>query len=536
MSVNPETGHIITDLMIIGGGVNGCGIARDAAGRGLSVTLVEMDDLGGATSSASTKLLHGGLRYLEYFKFRLVRESLIEREILLCSMPHISWPLRFVLPFDKSMRFDVLTPATKWLNYMMPWLKSRRPFWLIRLGLFCYDTLGGRKILPPTKSLNIENSAEGAPLNAKFKRALEYSDCWVEDSRLVILNARDARKRGATILPRVKLIAAERGDKYWVLSLQDQTTGKKWHQDARYLVNAAGPWVQNILGEKLRLDVADSVRLVRGSHLVVKRLYEHDKAYFFQGKDGRIIFVIPYEQDFTLIGTTDVDHELVHTKPICTDEEQKYLLKFASEYFKNPIISDDIIWRYSGVRPLYEDGANAATSATRDYVLKEDSSSAPILTIFGGKITTYRKLAESSLTKITPFFEIPDKPWTAHTSLPGGDFEVAEFPGLIDKLMQNYSYLSFEWARRLIRLYGTEAWNILNNSKTVSDLGKQFGCYITEQELSWSIRNEWTQNADDFLWRRTRLGLKLNDVEIKQIGHFIKHFKTQKTGSESPHK
>ncbi len=530
MSVNPETGHIITDLMIIGGGVNGCGIARDAAGRGLSVTLVEMDDLGGATSSASTKLFHGGLRYLEYFKFRLVRESLIEREILLCSMPHISWPLRFVLPFDTSMRFDALTPATKWLNYMMPWLNSRRPFWLIRLGLFCYDTLGGRKILPPTKSLNLENSEEGAPLKAKFKRALEYSDCWVEDSRLVILNARDAQKRGATILPRVKLIAAERGDKYWILSLQDQITGQKWQQDARYLVNAAGPWVQDILGETLRLNVADSVRLVRGSHLVVKRQYEHDKAYFFQGKDGRIIFAIPYEQDFTLIGTTDVDHDAVHTNPICTDEEQEYLLKFASEYFKNPITSDDIIWRYSGVRPLYEDGANAAASATRDYVLRVDSSSAPIVTIFGGKITTYRKLAESALSKITPFFELPDKPWTAHTALPGGDFEVAEFADLIEKLMQNYSYLSFEWARRLIRLYGTEAWDILNNSKTASDLGKQFGCYITEQELSWSIRNEWTQNADDFLWRRTRLGLKLKDVEIKQIAHFIKHFKTQKTG------
>ena len=308
MSVNPETGHIITDLMIIGGGVNGCGIARDAAGRGLSVTLVEMDDLGGATSSASTKLFHGGLRYLEYFKFRLVRESLIEREILLCSMPHISWPLRFVLPFDTSMRFDALTPATKWLNYIMPWLNSRRPFWLIRLGLFCYDTLGGRKILPPTKSLNLENSEEGAPLKAKFKRALEYSDCWVEDSRLVILNARDAQKRGATILPRVKLIAAERGDKYWILSLQDQITGQKWQQDARYLVNAAGPWVQDILGETLRLNVADSVRLVCGSHFVVRKQYENDKAYFFQGKDGCIIFAIPYEQDFTLIGTTDVDH------------------------------------------------------------------------------------------------------------------------------------------------------------------------------------------------------------------------------------
>jgi glycerol-3-phosphate dehydrogenase len=310
---------------------------------------------------------------------------------------------------------------------MMPWLNSRRPFWLIRLGLFCYDTLGGRKILPPTKSLNLENSEEGAPLKAKFKRALEYSDCWVEDSRLVILNARDAQKRGATILPRVKLIAAERGDKYWILSLQDQITGQKWQQDARYLVNAAGPWVQDILGETLRLNVADSVRLVRGSHLVVKRQYEHDKAYFFQGKDGRIIFAIPYEQDFTLIGTTDVDHDAVYTNPICTDEEQEYLLKFASEYFKNPITSDDINWRYSGVRPLYEDGANAAASATRDYVLRVDSSSAPIVTIFGGKITTYRKLAESALRKITPFFELPDKPWTAHTALPGGDFEVAEF-------------------------------------------------------------------------------------------------------------
>ena len=337
MSVNPKTGHIITDLMIIGGGVNGCGIARDAAGRGLTVTLVEMDDLGSATSSASTKLFHGGLRYLEYFKFRLVRESLIEREVLLRSMPHISWPIRFVIPFDKSMQFDALTPATKWLNRIMPWLKSRRPFWVIRLGLFCYDTLGARKILPPTKSLNLRNSLEGAPLKKKFKRGLEYSDCWVEDSRLVILNARDAEKRGATILPRVKLIGAERTYNYWTLSLQDQNTGEEWQQDASYLVNASGPWIQDVLGEKLGLKTPDSVRLVRGSHLVVKRQYEHDKAYFFQGKDGRIIFAIPYEENFTLIGTTDVDHDLPQTKPFCTSDEQEYLLKFASEYFQTPI-------------------------------------------------------------------------------------------------------------------------------------------------------------------------------------------------------
>ena len=257
-------------------------------------------------------------------------------------------------------------------------------------------------------------------------------------------------------MPRVKLIAAERGgDKYWILSLQDQITGQKWQQDARYLVNAAGPWVQDILGETLRLNLADAVRLVRGSHLVVKRQYENDKAYFFLGKDGRIIFAIPYEQDFTLIGTTDVAHDAVHTNPVCTDEEQEYFHKFASEYFKNPITRADIIWQYSGFPPLYEDGENAASSLTRDYVLRVDSSSKPIVTIISGKITTYRKLAESALSKITPFFELPDKPWTAHTVLPRWDFEVVEFAYFIKKLMQNYSYLSFEWARRLIRLYGT---------------------------------------------------------------------------------
>ncbi len=533
MTVNKETGHIITDLMIIGGGVNGCGIARDAAGRGLSVTLVEMQDLGGATSSASTKLFHGGLRYLEYFKFRLVRESLIERDVLLRSMPHISWPLRFVLPFDKSMQFDSLTPATKWINYVMPWLKSRRPLWLIRLGLFCYDILSGRTTLASTNSLNLESSEEGKPLKAKFKRGLEYSDCWVEDSRLVILNARDAEKRGAKILPRVKLIAAKRLDNYWILSLRNQNTGEEWQQDARYLINASGPWIKDILGEKLGLKGSDTVRLVRGSHLVVKRQYEHDKAYFFQGKDGRIIFAIPYEKDFTLIGTTDIEHESPDIRPVCSDSEQEYLLEFANQYFKNPILSDDVIWQYSGMRALYEDGATSAASVTRDYVIRVDKSGPPILTIFGGKITTYRKLAEGVLSKITPFFEIPDMPWTANSALPGGEFQVNEFSHLTEKIMHDYPYLSFEWATRLMRQYGTETWDILKNSIAVGDLGKQFECHITERELSWSIDNEWTQTANDFLWHRTRLGLKISDAGKKQIDDFIHYARKQKIGIKS---
>ena len=382
----------ISDLFIIGGGINGCGIARDAAGRGLSVSLAEMNDLAWATSSASTKLFHGGLRYLEYFEFRLVREALEERETLLRAMPHISWPMRFVLPYSRDMRFDTDTPTSRLLGKIMPWMKGRRPRWLIRLGLFMYDRLGRREILPGTQVLSLPGSPEGAPLQDRFTQAFEYSDCWVEDSRLVVLNARDAQARGAEIMTRTKVISAVRDADHWAIQLEDVQSGAVLERRARVLVNAAGPWAGEVIRGVLRANSQEQVRLVRGSHIVTRKLFDHDKCYFFQGSDGRIIFAIPYEQDFTLIGTTDQPHETADMRPHCTEDERDYLLNFASGYFKQAVTAGDIVWTYSGVRPLYDDGASSATAATREYVLKlDETGGAPVLNIFGGKITTYRR-------------------------------------------------------------------------------------------------------------------------------------------------
>ena len=404
----------ICDLLVIGGGINGCGIARDAAGRGLSVTLAEMNDLASATSSASTKLFHGGLRYLEYFELRLVREALIERETLLRAMPHISWPMRFVLPYHKDMRFDGETPASKLLRMILPWMRGRRPVWMIRMALFFYDNVGGRKILPSTTSLDLRNSPEGAPLQDRFEHAFEYSDCWVEDARLVVLNARDAQARGASILIRTEVISARRADGLWEVDLLDKTTGQSRKIRTRMVVNAAGPWTGEVLNGRAGLNSKDGVRLVRGSHIVTRKLFDHDKCYFFQGADGRIIFAIPYEQDFTLIGTTDQDHPDPSVPPVCTEAEQDYLCAFASGYFRQPVTRDDIVWTYSGVRPLYDDGASSATAATREYTLKvEDEGGAPILNVFGGKITTYRKLAESAMEHIARVFPQTSGKWTA---------------------------------------------------------------------------------------------------------------------------
>ncbi|MGJ8610694.1 MAG: glycerol-3-phosphate dehydrogenase, partial [Octadecabacter sp.] len=339
---NPQLDY---DIFIIGGGINGCGIARDAAGRGLRVGLAEMNDLASATSSASTKLFHGGLRYLEYFEVRLVREALIERETLLRAMPHISWPMRFVLPYHKDMRFEGSTPTSKVLNIIMPWMKGRRPAWLIRLGLFMYDNLGGRKILPGTKTVDLRTDPVGDGIEDRFEKAYEYSDCWIEDSRLVILNARDAQNRGADIKVRTKVVSTTRHDDHWIVQLEDQDNGTESTIRANMLVNAAGPWVGDIIQQKVRLNTSEGVRLVRGSHIVTQRLFDHDKCYFFQGTDGRIIFAIPYETDFTLIGTTDAEHSDPNIDPVCTDEERDYLVAFANQYFKRDITADDVVWR-----------------------------------------------------------------------------------------------------------------------------------------------------------------------------------------------
>ncbi|KIC26085.1 MULTISPECIES: glycerol-3-phosphate dehydrogenase [unclassified Leisingera] len=511
----------VTDLFIIGGGINGCGIARDAAGRGLSVTLAEMNDLASATSSASTKLFHGGLRYLEYFEFRLVREALIEREVLLKAMPHISWPMRFVLPFHKDMRFDSETPTSKLLTTFMPWMKGRRPAWLIRLGLFLYDSLGKRGILPGTAKLDLEADPAGRPLRDKFKTAFEYSDCWIEDARLVVLNARDAQARGAEILTRTKVLAAERHADHWVITLQDQASGETHQRRAKMLINAGGPWVADVLHQKLGQNSRENIRLVRGSHIVVPKLFDHGRCYFFQGTDGRIIFAIPYEEDFTLIGTTDSDHSDPDTAPEYTTEEQDYLIDFASGYFNQPLKREDIVWTYSGVRPLYDDGASSATAATREYVLTLDQAQAPLLNVFGGKITTYRKLAEAALAKIGKVFPQLPADWTAGVALPGGDFAVADVEKLRTKLAADYPFLTPYWTRRLIRAYGTEAWAVLGEAKSAADMGQDFGATITARELDWAIAREWVRTGDDYLWRRTKLGLRLDEAQRAAVDAYI---------------
>ena len=507
------------DVLIIGGGINGCGIARDAAGRGLCVGLAEMNDLASATSSASTKLFHGGLRYLEYFEVRLVREALIERETLLRAMPHISWPMRFVLPYHKDMRFESATPTSKLLSFVMPWMKGRRPAWLIRLGLFMYDNLGGRKILPATSTLDLCSGVEGAVLDDRFAKAYEYSDCWVEDSRLVVLNARDAQARGAEIMVRTKVTGAQRRDDHWTVTLED-TEGAR-NVTAKMIVNAAGPWVGDVLNGTLGLNSREGVRLVRGSHIVVPKLYDHDKCYFFQGEDGRIIFAIPYESDFTLIGTTDADHSDPSEKPVCTPQEQDYLCAFASKYFAKPVTRDEIVWTYSGVRPLYDDGADSASAATRDYTLKLDDTAAPLLNIFGGKITTYRRLAESALSKISTQFEGLSGNWTAGVAMPGGDFPVEGVPALIANLQASYPFLDEPWARRLVRAYGTDAADILGDAKTLEELGENFGATITARELDWLKAHEFARTGEDVLWRRSKLGLRLNPTQVARVNAYM---------------
>ncbi|MBU2959797.1 glycerol-3-phosphate dehydrogenase [Citreicella sp. C3M06] len=513
-----------SDLFIIGGGINGCGIARDAVGRGYSVTLAEMNDLASATSSASTKLFHGGLRYLEYFEFRLVHEALAEREVLIRAMPHIAWPMRFVLPYHPSMRFENDTPTSKLLTTVMPWMKGRRPAWLIRLGLFMYDhlDLGKRKILPGTARLDLRSAPEGAPLQDRFETAYEYSDGWVQDSRLVVLNARDAEARGAQILTRTKVVSAAREDGQWRIDLQDTETGATQTRYAKMLINAGGPWVGDIIHEKVHLNVREGVRLVRGSHIVTRKLYDHDKCYFFQGTDGRIIFAIPYEQDFTLIGTTDAEHTDANEAPVCTPEEQSYLINFANHYFKQQLSDADVVWTYSGVRPLYDDGASSATAATRDYTLKvEASGGAPMLNVFGGKITTYRRLAESALDKIDAALGRSTEKWTAEASMPGGDFPVDGVAALIASLREAHPFLDQRWARRLMRTYGTDARAILGVSTGAEALGEDFGATLTAAEVDWLMDREYARTPQDVLWRRTKLGLSMPEEGLARLGDYM---------------
>lgn len=506
------------DLFVIGGGINGCGIARDAAGRGLRVALAEMNDLASATSSASTKLFHGGLRYLEYFEINLVRHALAEREVLLQAMPHISWPMRFVLPYHPDMRFEADTPTSRILGVVMPWTRGRRPAWLIRMGLFLYDNLGGRKILPATTTLSLKDTPEGAALEDRFEKAFEYSDCWIEDSRLVVLNARDAQVRGAQIMVRTKVTSATREADGWTVTVHDDATGEATTIRAKMLVNAGGPWVGDIIQNTLRSNSSEGVRLVRGSHIVTRRLYEHEKCYFFQGTDGRIVFTIPYETDFTLIGTTDAEHDDPSVAPECTPEEKDYLINFVNAYLRQDISRDDIVWTYSGVRPLYDDGASSATAATRDYTLKvDDTGGAPILNVFGGKITTYRKLAEDAMAMIARHFPGTPGNWTAGVALPGGDFGVGQVDTLIARLQSDFTFLDAFWARRMIRAYGTDSWDILSGAGNADSLGQDFGATLTAREVEWLMDREFARTAQDVVWRRNKLGLRLSSDQIATL-------------------
>lgn len=509
------------DIFVIGGGINGAGIARDAAGRGYHVAMAEMGDFASGTSSASTKLFHGGLRYLEFFEFRLVRESLIEREILLKAMPHIAWPMRFVLPVYAAMRFDSDTPTARLLKLFLPWMNGRRPRWLIRLGLFLYDHLGGRKILPGTSYLDLKSAAEGAPLADHYQHAYEYSDCWVEDSRLTLLNIRDAQAKGAVILSRTRVTEAVRHDDYWEVAWENQM-GKRGKSRAKLLVNATGPWVDNMIKTLTPDHNQNAVRLVRGSHIVTHRLYPHNKCYFFQGTDGRIMFAIPYEEDFTLIGTTDWDHTNMTEKPVCSPEEIDYMINFANQYFKKPIVRKDVIWQYSGVRALYDLGANSPTEATRDYVLALDQvGGAPVLTIFGGKLTTYRKLAEKALVKIDAALAQKTQAWTANAPLPGGDIPLTAIPSYQQELAQKLPFFDGFTIRRLIRQYGTESLEIFADVPHQDSLGKAFGHGVTAREIDWAIAYEWVTSAEDFLFRRSKMGLRFSAEQVKILDQYI---------------
>lgn len=491
------------DIAIIGGGINGCGIARDAAGRGWRVFLCDMADLGAGTSAASTKLIHGGLRYLEHFKFRLVREALQEREIIWGIAPHIVWPLRFVLPHHRGLR----------------------PAWMLRLGLFLYDNLGGRHRLPPTRGLDLRQDPAGAPLKPEFMRGFEYSDCWVEDSRLVVLNARDAAQRGAEIRPRLRCVSAVRDDEFWRLGLLD-ADGNASNIKASALVNAAGPWVGEVLRGVLGDNGPATVRLVQGSHVVVPKLYDHDRAYIFQNADQRVFFAIPYERDFTLIGTTDLDYQGDPAQARASAAEVAYICDGASAYFQNPVTPDMVVWAYSGVRPLFDDGASAAQEATRDYVLKltAEAGQPALLSVFGGKITTYRRLAEDALRRLSPHLP-PPRPgskgmpagWTAHQALPGGDFAPDGYTALVAELAIEFPFLEAAHLRRLVRAYGTDVRIMLAGMRSAANLGRHFGADLTEVELRWLIRHEWAHSAADVVWRRSKLGLRLTGAEIAAI-------------------
>ncbi|RDL46831.1 Aerobic glycerol-3-phosphate dehydrogenase [Ensifer sp. M14] len=486
------------DILVIGGGINGCGVARDAAGRGYKVLLAEMNDLAAGTSSASTKLIHGGLRYLEHHEFRLVRESLVEREVLWQMAPHIIWPLRFVLPHHEGLR----------------------PAWLQRLGLFLYDNIGGRKRLPPTRVLDLRKHAAGKPLKDGYAKGFEYSDAWVQDARMVVLNARDAADRGAEIVTRSEVIRIERSNGGFVAEIADRATKIGRTVRARLVVNAAGPWVDQVIGLAAGGGKVRNVRLVQGSHIVVPKLFDHDKAYIFQNTDKRVVFAIPYEGDFTLIGTTDRDFSGKPEKVAISEEETAYLCAAASSYLQRQIAPADVIWSYSGIRPLYEAGAASAQEATRDYVLKADgdAETGVMINVFGGKITTYRRLAESVLDLVEKHLGARNPRWTAGATLPGGDFPFDGFEALVARLAAHAPSVAETTIRRLARNYGTKALEILGPE---SSLGRIVAANLGENEIRYLVKKEWARSAEDILWRRSKVGLRSTPGDVAALTAFL---------------
>ena len=485
------TDYGIVDIAIIGGGVNGAGIARDAAGRGLKVLLCEKGDLAEGTSSRSGKLVHGGLRYLEYYEFRLVREALIEREVLLRAAPHIIWPMRFVLPHSPE----------------------QRPAWMVRTGLFLYDHLGGRKMLPGSRKLDLRKAPEGRAIKKDYTTAFEYSDCWVDDARLVVLNALDAKGRGATILTRTAATSARRGDgKLWLVTMKGED-GATSTVRARALVNSAGPWVEDVVGRVAGRNTSYRVRLVKGSHIVVPKFWDGPQAYLFQNDDKRVIFVNPYEGNLCLIGTTDIPYEGNPADVSIEQAEIDYLLRVVNRYAAKPLRQDDIVSSFSGVRPLYDNNAEANASAvTRDYVFEVDDPEGqpPLLSVFGGKITTFRKLAEHALDRLTTTFPQMGRAWTADATLPGGDLPDADFPAFLSALRAEYPWLPADLAEHYAHLYGTRARALLGGAKAVEALGRHHGALLYGREVDFLRDTEWALTPADVLTRRTKHGLHMS--------------------------
>ncbi|MDP5133695.1 MAG: glycerol-3-phosphate dehydrogenase [Paraglaciecola sp.] len=486
------------DLLVIGGGVNGTGVAHDAAGRGLSVFLCEQTDLAAATSSNSSKLIHGGLRYLEHYEFRLVREALAEREVLLQNAPHIMWPLTFRLPHQAHLR----------------------PVWMIRLGLFFYDHLAKRKKLHGSRKIQFN---ESSPLETNIHVGFEYADGWVDDARLVVLNAMAAQKQGAVIKTHTRCIKAERQDKAWLVTLRDEKTQKTFQVHAKAVVNAAGPWVSQLFDETFTEASPQHIRLVKGSHIVVPRLHDQPQAYILQNADKRIVFVIPYEDKFSLIGTTDVEY-VGDPRHVAIDQQEiNYLLAIANQYFKRKITAEDIVHSYSGVRPLLDDESDSAQSVTRDYKLEisDRANCLPLISVFGGKITTYRKLAEAVVNKLKPYFPKQGPSWTANSALPGGDF--SDTPQLTAQLQQQYPWLDQNLCHRFARTYGTLCHKILTDKHSITDLGMRFTPELWQAEVDYLIQNEWAISVDDILWRRTKLGLVTPQAAVTELANYLKH-------------